>query len=142
LFRALTGVLFFQLGPSTPDPLNASSLLRPLASLVIGTLLWLSAATGAPTVRAGEAAISEVSASTLALPSVPVRLAKVSTAASRTQVAREVGQWLAPFPMRAAAPEFGVRCSTTPPSGNGRASRDVLALTFPYYATAPPALRV
>jgi hypothetical protein len=118
-----------------------SSHLRPLASALLGVLLWLSPAAGPPAVHAGDAGISTASAASLAVPSVPVRLANVLGVSSPTHVARDVGQWLVPLPADALAPEDRVRSNRTP-SGNGRASRDVLGLTFPYYATAPPALRV
>ncbi|HMH84790.1 MAG TPA: hypothetical protein VK529_02510 [Gemmatimonadaceae bacterium] len=83
----------------------------------------------------------QTAAATLALPSVPVRLDKSASAYSGNPVARDASQWLVPL---AAHPAGFLRCilpGKTPPAGNGQASRAVIALTFPYDATAPPGLR-
>jgi hypothetical protein len=129
-------------GPYRTDPLTNPSHLRHLASALLGVLLWLSPAAGPPAVHAGEVGISTASAASLAVPSVPVRLGNVLGVSSRTHVARDVGQWLVPLAADAAASENCLSWNRTPPSANGRASGDVLGLTFPYYATAPPVLRV
>jgi hypothetical protein len=118
------------------------SRLRPLASVLLGAFLWLSSTTGGTTAHVGEAGISTASAATLALPSVPVRLGRTSSASAGSPLARDIAQSLIPLASHAAAPLACIRRTTTPRAGNGRASRDVLALTFPYDATAPPELRV
>jgi len=121
--------------------LITASHLRPLASVLFGAFLWLSSATGDTRAHVGEAGISQASTATLALPSVPVRLARMSSGPASAPLARDIAQWLVPLASHAAAPLAYIR-ATTPPAGNGRVSHDVLALTFPYDATAPPALRV
>ncbi|HEX9606188.1 MAG TPA: hypothetical protein VF962_03080 [Gemmatimonadaceae bacterium] len=85
--------------------------------------------------------MSQAAAATLALPSMPVRLDKSASASSGSPVARDASQWFVPL---AAHPTDFLRCvlpSKTPRAGNGQASRAVIALTFPYDATAPPGLR-
>ncbi|HMI45278.1 MAG TPA: hypothetical protein VK491_03870, partial [Gemmatimonadaceae bacterium] len=97
-------------------------------------------AAGAPVDRTGESGISHASAATLALPSVPVRLGKASGADARSQFARDISQWFVPLPEDSTT-FLRALWRGTAPAGNGQASADVLALTFPYYATAPPSLR-
>jgi hypothetical protein len=85
--------------------------------------------------------MSQAAAATLALPSMPVRLGKSASASSSSPIARDASLWLVPL---AAYPNDFLRCTLpgkTCPAGNGQASRAVIALAFPYDATAPPGLR-
>ena len=122
------------------DQLKPGSLVRSVASCLVAVLLWLPSAAGAPVDRTGESGISHASAATLALPSVPVRLGKASGADARSQFARDISQWFVPLPEDSTT-FLRALWRGTAPAGNGQASADVLALTFPYYATAPPSLR-
>jgi len=121
------------------NQLKPVSLVRSVASCLVAVLLWLPSAAGAPVDRAGESGISHGSGATLALPSVPVRLGKASGADARSQFARDISQWFVPLPEVSTTFLRAVSRGTAP-AGNGEASADVLALTFPYYATAPPPL--
>ena len=122
------------------NPLKPGSLVRSVASCLVAVLLWLPSAAGAPLDRTGESGISHASPATLALPSVPIRLGKAPGADARSQFARDISQWFVPLLEDSTTFLRAVRRGTAP-AGNGRASADVLALAFPYYATAPPSLR-
>jgi len=120
--------------------LNTRSLFRSFAFSIVAVLMWLPLAAREPVDNARESGISQASAATLALPSVPVRLAKASGADARSPLARDISQWLVALPENSTT-FWRAFSRRTAPAGNGRASADVLALTFPYYATAPPSLR-
>jgi hypothetical protein len=122
------------------NQLKPGSLFRSVASCLVAVLLWLPSAAEAPVDRTGESRISQASGATLALPSVPIRLGKASGADARSQHARDISQWLVPLPENSAT-FLRADWRGTAPAGNGQVSADVLALTFPYYATAPPSLR-
>jgi len=121
------------------NQLKPRAHFRSFAACLIAVLLWLPLAAGKPVENARESAISQASA-TLALPSVPVRLGKASEADARSQLARDTSHWLVALPENPTIFWRAVLRGSAP-AGNGRASDDVLALTFPYYATAPPSLR-
>jgi len=117
--------------------LNTRSLFRSFAFSVVAVLLWLPLAAREPIDSARESGISQASAATLALPSIPVRLGKASGADTRSPLARDISQWFVALPENSPT-LWHALSRRTAPAGNGRASADVLALTFPYYATAPP----
>ena len=112
-------------------------MFRSLIACLVAVLLWLPSAAATRVDNARESEISQASAATLALPGIPVRLAKASNADGRSPLAREIGHWLVALPEN-ATPLNRAASGGNAPAGNGRASADVLALTFPYYATAPP----
>ncbi|HEY3113084.1 MAG TPA: hypothetical protein VGJ62_05310 [Gemmatimonadaceae bacterium] len=109
----------------------------PIA-FVIGLALWLSAHSDAPRQNIGDPTAARAAATTLAPPSVPVRLGTLSLAAT-SHVVRGTARWLAPSssPHSSAGLVLGGKCAM--PSENGRVPSNALALTFPYDATAPPA---
>lgn len=122
------------------NQLNPCSPLRSVASFLVAVLLWLPSASGIPVDDARESGISQAGGATLALPSAPVRLVKASPTEARSALARDINQWIAALPENSTVFWSGLRRRTAP-AGNGQAPAAVLALTFSYYATAPPSLR-
>ena len=122
------------------NQLNPGSPLRSFASFLVAVLLWLPSASGTPVDDARELGISQAAGATLALPSAPVRLVKASATDARSALTRDINQWIAALPENSTV-FWGALRRRTAPAGNGQAPAAVLALTFSYYATAPPPLR-
>jgi len=109
----------------------------PIA-IVIGLALWLSLHADPPRENIGDPAAARAAPTTLAPPSVPVRLAAAGLTAT-SHVVRDTARWLSPLSQCAFARlPLDWNCGSLP-SGNGRVASNALALTFPYNATAPPA---
>jgi hypothetical protein len=113
--------------------------LRSFASFLVAVLLWLPSASGLPADGARESGISQAAGATLALPSAPVRLGKASVTDARSALGRDFNQWIAALPENPTV--FWCALRRTAPAGKRQAPAAVLALTFSYYATAPPSLR-
>ncbi len=122
------------------NPLKTRPLFRSFAFSIVAVLLWLPLAARESVDNARESGISQASGATLGLPSVPVRLGKAPGADARPPFARDISQWLVALPENSTT-FWRALSRRTASAGNGWASADVLALTFPYYATAPPSLR-
>jgi len=122
------------------NQLNPCSPLRSVAAILVAVVLWLPSASGTPVDDAREWGISQAAGATLALPSAPVRLVKATAADARSALARDINQWIAALPENSTI-FWGALRRRTAPAGNGQAPAAVLALTFSYYATAPPSLR-